>query len=121
VPQDPARATYAAKIGKPEAAIDWSLPAEQLARQVRALNPSPGAEATLASVRIKIWEAEVAPTADVATGVLASGPTNELLVGCGTGALRLVVVQRPGGRRMSAAEFLRGNPWPERPGEHATH
>ena len=119
-PQDPVRATYAAKIGKAEAGIDWSQPAEQLARQVRAFNPSPGAEATLAGLRVKIWEAEVAAGPGPGPGAVARAGT-DLLVGCGSGSLRLLVLQRPGGRRMGAAEFLRGKPWAELAGNDTTH
>ena len=118
--QDPARVTYAAKIGKPEALLDWTGPAEELDRRVRALNPSPGAEAIVEGLQLKVWEAEVADSAALAPGVVSGSP-GELVVGCGKGVLRLLTVQRPGGRRMSAGEFLRGNPWAQVSGNHATH
>jgi methionyl-tRNA formyltransferase len=111
-PQDPSRATYAAKISKAEALVDWSRPAEEVARQVRAFNPAPGAQATLRGLRLKIWEAQPQP-ATCPPGEIAV-TANRLSVGCGSGSLRLVVVQREGGRRVTAEEFLRGNPWPER-------
>jgi methionyl-tRNA formyltransferase len=102
--------TYASKVEKVEARIDWQRPAAEIDRQIRAFNPSPGAEATVRGVPLKIWEAR-----PVDVGDLVPGEPNlefgRLLVGCGSGALEVLVLQRPGGRRMSAVEFLRGNPW----------
>jgi methionyl-tRNA formyltransferase len=110
-PQDSARATYASKVSKGEAAVDWSRPAEDIARQVRAFNPAPGAQATVRGVRLKIWEAKaVAESLSPGETVIAS---SQLRIGCGMGSLQLVLVQREGGRRVTAEEFLRGNPWPE--------
>lgn len=118
-PQDASLATYAPKIDKSEALLDWSLPAGDLARRVRALNPSPGAEAFLGTQRIKVWEADpVAPVGPPGQLVVADG---EPIVGCGQGALRLLVVQRPGGRRMPATEFLRGAPATEPAANKTTH
>lgn len=111
--QDAAAATYASKVAKTEAAIDWNRPAAEISRQVRAFNPAPGAEATVRGVKLKIWEAEEAP--DVLEPGEVSATDGRLLVGCGSGALRMVRVQRPGGRRMGAEEFLRGTPWPSGP------
>jgi methionyl-tRNA formyltransferase len=107
-PQDPSQATYAAKISKPEAAVDWSLPAGQIERQVRAFNPAPGAEATLGGLHVKIWEAR-ALSENLPPGEIRVVP-HGLTVGCGSGSLELLRVQRPGGRRMAAEEFLRGAP-----------
>ena len=120
VVQDPARVTYASKVSKAEARFDWSLPADEIARRVRAFNPAPGAEGQVSGVPLKVWEAEVADTAAMAPGVVSEA-SGELVVGCGRGALRLLVVQRPGGRRMSAREFLQGKPWPHVSGKHATN
>ena len=111
-PQDPSRASYASKVSKEEGFIDWTLDAQQIDRQVRAFNPSPGAEADLGGVRIKIWEAEVVRHGSAAAGSRIRSD-NELVVACGRDALRLLIVQRAGARRMPAPEFLRGNPWPE--------
>lgn len=109
--QDSRLATYAPKFGKDEATINWELDAGQIDRRIRAFNPAPGAEAVIQGVRIKVWQAEVVSHVSAPPGSLirASG---ELLVGCGKEALRLLVVQRAGARRMPAQEFLRGNPWP---------
>jgi len=114
-PQDSARATYASKISKAEAAVDWSRPAEAIARQVRAFNPAPGAQATVRGVRLKIWEAKaVADPRPPGETVIASG---QLRVGCGIGSLQLDLLQREGGRRVTAEEFLRGTPWSGAPGK----
>ena len=112
-PQDSSRATYAAKVAKAEALVDWSRPAEELARLVRAFNPAPGAQATVRGIRLKVWEAHPLPDPHAAREVV--GASDQLCVGCGVGSLRLDVVQREGGRRLSGEEFLRGNPWPEAP------
>jgi len=109
-PQDERHATYAAKVSKSDAAIDWTRAAEEVERQVRAFNPSPGAEAVVRGVPLKVWEADAAPGSGAPGTVLAS-PLGELVVACGKGALSLRTVQRPGARRMGAIEFLRGNPW----------
>ena len=109
-PQDPGRVTYAAKVGKAEALIDWKRQAIELDRQVRAFNPSPGAEAVIGETRLKVWEAEPVGDVGLEPGTLGDRSSG-LVIGCGKGALRLRVVQRPGGRRMPASEFLRGNPW----------
>jgi methionyl-tRNA formyltransferase len=106
-PQDDARATYAAKIAKADVRIDWSRPAAQLDRQVRALNPSPGAEARIAGDPIKIWEARPVQGAGN-PGTVLEASAARLVVACGEGALQLVQVQRPGGRRLNAADFSRG-------------
>jgi len=109
-PQDERHATYAAKVSKSDAAIDWTRAAEEVERQVRAFNPSPGAEAVVRGVPLKVWEADAAPGSGAPGTVLAS-PLGELVVACGKGALSLRTVQRPGARRMGAIEFQRGNPW----------
>jgi methionyl-tRNA formyltransferase len=113
-PQDSSRATYAAKFGKEEARIDWALDAAQIDRQVRAFNPAPGAEAEVQGVRIKVWDAEMVRHENRPPGSVIRS-SDELVVGCGRDALRLLVVQRAGARRMPAPEFLRGNPWPVGP------
>lgn len=106
-PQDGAAATYAPKIDKGETRLAWTSPAAQLQRAVRAFNPAPGAEFVLAGEACKVWAAEVLPDGGKAGDILSVGP-DELVVACGDGALRLLEVQRPGGRRLPAAEFLRG-------------
>lgn len=109
-PQDNAKASYAAKIGKSEARVDWARTAAEIDRQVRAFNPMPGAETTLGGGPLKIWEVRVVEGTGKAGTVLPGGPG--LRVACGAGALEVAVLQRPGGRRLAAQEFLRGNPLP---------
>nr|WP_211162068.1 methionyl-tRNA formyltransferase [Aromatoleum petrolei] len=107
--QPEAGVTYAAKIGKAEAAIDWRRPAVEIGRAVRAFNPFPGAVGTLREVAVKIWRAEPVAAAGEPGTVLAADESG-VLVACGEGALRLVELQKPGSRRMPAGEFLRGFP-----------
>lgn len=101
--------TYANKIEKAEAVLDWRLPATSLARQVRAFNPFPGAVADLEGLSIKIWRAE---TADIKgmPGAVLSVDRDGIVVACGDGALRLAELQKAGGKRLSAAQFIAGNP-----------
>jgi methionyl-tRNA formyltransferase len=105
-PQDSSCATYAAKIGKAEARIDWTLPAANIDRQVRAFNPAPGAESLLAGEVLKIWEAEPVAASGKPGEVLRAD--TELVIACGEGALTLRTVQRAGGKAMHVQDFLRG-------------
>lgn len=104
VTQDDAEASYAPKIDKAEAKIDFAQSAEAIERQVRAFAPFPGAWFELSGERIKVLKAEVAPD------VGAAGTTldDALTIACGSGALRLLRVQRAGKPVMDAADFLRG-------------
>lgn len=113
VTQDDARACYAAKIDKHEAALDWRRPAPELERQVRAFNPFPGATTSARGTVLKVWRATLAEGSGTPGDVLAAG--NGVCVACGTGALRLESLQRPGGRPLDAEEFLKG--FPLHPGE----
>jgi methionyl-tRNA formyltransferase len=106
--QDDAAATYAKKITKAEACIDWSGPAAVLARRVRAFNPAPGAYSILSGQRIKIWDAQPLPGDRAAPGTLLAGNGREIVVACGDGALSLTTVQVPGARALPAEEVLRG-------------
>jgi methionyl-tRNA formyltransferase len=108
-PQDAARATYAAKIEKAEAGIDWAQPAEAIDRQVRAFDPAPGAETRLDGEALKVWKAEPMDRAGAPGEVLEASPGG-IVVGCGRGALRLLEVQRAGARRLPASAFLLGSP-----------
>lgn len=98
--------TYAAKIDKAEALIDWSHDASVLARKIRALNPAPGAATKLAGELLKIWLAEPTEMALAAGRVQLDG--NDVFVGCGKGALRLVEVQKAGSKRAPAAALVAG-------------
>ncbi|WP_037501849.1 methionyl-tRNA formyltransferase [Sphingomonas jaspsi] len=106
VPQPDEGVTYAAKISKEEARIDWSRPAMDLQRHVQGLAPFPGAWFEVAGERIKLLEAEAV------NGSGAPGETidDALTVACGSGALRAIAVQRAGKGAMPASELLRGFP-----------
>ena len=106
VPQAQEGVTYAAKIAKRDAQLDWSRPAVELERAVRALRPVPGAFGLLDGEPVKIWRARVADVAGSPGRVITAG--DELVIGCGQDALAVSELQRAGGRRLSAAEFLRG-------------
>ncbi len=108
-PQDASAATYAAKISKPEARIAWTNDAAAIDRQVRAFNPAPGAEATLGEEIVKVWACEPVDGVRGNAGGILRAEGSELLVACGSGALRLTSLQRAGGRKMPAADFLRGS------------
>ena len=131
--------TYAAKIDKHEALIDWSLPATVLARRIRAFDPFPGAHTLWQGQPLKIWAAQALSaqphatasvgatatttsahfTADHLHAAPASAPTPGLVlqanahgldVATGAGVLRLLQLQKPGGKRLAVADFLRGTP-----------
>ena len=106
-PQNDELATYAHKISKSEAALDWQRPADELARKVRAFNPFPGTHADVEGVSLKIWAASLSAGQGTPGSRLDRG-TDTLTVACGEGALRLEIVQKPGGSRQNAAEYLRG-------------
>ena len=106
-PQPEAGVTYAAKITKEEAKLDFALPADVLARKVRAFNPFPGANGVVDGVAVKIWHAD-AVEGSGAPGQVLQADAGGIVVACGTGALRLTELQKPGGKRLAAAEFLKG-------------
>jgi methionyl-tRNA formyltransferase len=99
--------TYAAKISKEEAKLDFNLPALDLARKVRAFNPFPGAHGQAGTTTVKIWNAQAVDGKGRPGQVLAADAQG-IVVACGEGALRLTELQKPGGKRLAAAEFLKG-------------
>jgi methionyl-tRNA formyltransferase len=107
-PQPESGIAYASKIEKAEAPLDWRLPAIQLARQVRAFNPSPGATASLEGNAIKVWAAQ-AQLGSAVPGTIISVDKNGIVVACGDGALRLTELQNAGGKRLAVAQFLPGS------------
>jgi methionyl-tRNA formyltransferase len=115
VVQPEAGVTYAAKISKEEARLDFGQSAQELGRRIRAFNPFPGAQALVNGVTIKIWGAEAidADTRALPGQVLAADATHGIVVACKSGTLRLTELQKPGGKRLPAAEFLKGFPLAE--------
>jgi methionyl-tRNA formyltransferase len=108
IPQPESGVTYAAKIDKRETRLDWARPALELERAVRAFRPVPGAFTMLDGEAVKIWKASVVAASGVPGAILEAG--EKMLVACGEQALAIAELQRPGGRRLSAQEFLRGHP-----------
>ena len=110
IPQSAEGVTYAPKIDKRETRLDWSRPAGELERAVRAFRPAPGAFAMLQGEAIKVWRSRV-ESGEAAPGTVLHA-ADELVVACAGDALAISELQRPGGRRLSALEFLRGRPLP---------
>ncbi|HEY5994497.1 MAG TPA: methionyl-tRNA formyltransferase [Gallionellaceae bacterium] len=106
--QDDARATYAAKLSKAEAQIDWSREAEQIAHAVRAYNPFPAATTTLNAVPVKIWKASVRAGLSGEPGTVLSVEKDCIIVACGKDALCVEVLQRPNAKAMAASQFVQG-------------
>jgi methionyl-tRNA formyltransferase len=111
-PQPDEGANYAAKISKEEAALDFTQSAEVLARKIRAFNPFPGASAQFGGVTVKLWQAQVMDeeTAAAPGSILAANAHDGVKVACGAGVLHITELQKPGGKRLPAAEFLKGFP-----------
>lgn len=107
-PQPAEGATYARKVGKDEAMVDWQRPAIEIERAVRAFRPSPGASTRLDGEVLKIWQARVRDEHG-APGILRQAGPDALVIGCGEQSLEIVELQRQGGRRMPVREFLRGH------------
>ena len=106
-PQPEAGVTYAHKIEKLEALLDWRRPAIELERRLRAFNPFPGAVAVFADTALKVWKAS-AEAAGGDPGTVLEAGSGGILVACGSGSLRLQELQKPGSKRLPAGDFLRG-------------
>ena len=106
--QDSSRATYAPRIAKGEAEIDWRRPAAEIERQVRAFNPFPGAYTQLGPEALKVWEASLESSVSGAPGIICAAGADGIVIGCGDGALRVAQLQRAGGKRLAAGPFLAG-------------
>ena len=108
--QPDAGVTYAAKIEKAEAHLDFSQSAEQVERQVRAFNPAPGAFFEIEGERVRVLRADIVAARPRLDGVEEAGVVldSQLTIACGEGAIRPTLVQRAGRAAMSAAELLRG-------------
>lgn len=109
-PQPAEGVTYAHKIDKAESAIDWTQPAAVIERRVRAFDPFPGASFTLDGEVIKLWRAALQPDRQGRPGEVLTASDGRLTVACGDGALDLLQLQRPGGRRSDAAALLQARP-----------
>jgi len=122
VPQPAVGVTYADKINKAEAHIDWNSDAHEVVRQVRAFNPWPIAESRLEGVQLRVWEAELAPrgaddapaglaeAAAVVPGTVLAATNAGIDVACGSGVVRIVKLQLAGRRPLAAGEFIKAHP-----------
>lgn len=115
IAQDDEHKTYAAKITKAEAEIDWSLSSLEIDRKVRAFNPTPVSYTVLGTDRIRIWQAAPISETNAETpprtlpGTIVACNAEGIDVACGKGLLRLQQLQLPGKKPVSAADLLRGN------------
>jgi methionyl-tRNA formyltransferase len=114
-PQPEAGVTYAHKIEKAEAAVDWSLPADVIERRIRAFDPFPGANTRVGDEVVKLWAAEVV-SGQGEPGTVLVVTDEHIVVACGQEALQITELQRPGGKRLGARQFLQGQP--VRAGQH---
>jgi methionyl-tRNA formyltransferase len=106
-PQDEKLACYAGKLKKSEAQIDWNLPAVEIMRRIRAFNAWPVAETRFAERQLRIWHARLMPgSVDALPGTVLSAGKTGIEVACGEGRLRLLELQLPGGRAVTAGEFV---------------
>jgi len=111
-PQPASGVTYAAKISKHEAALDFAQPAAVLARKIRAFDPFPGATGNFGGVPLKVWRAAAVAgdATGAAPGTVLAAHEDGVRVVCGEGVLNLTELQKAGGKRLPAAEFLKGFP-----------
>lgn len=103
--------TYAHKIEKTEAAVDWTQPVAVIDRHIRAMTPFPGATAQIGADTLKLWHSEIDSCLrmpDMREGLILSANTDGVRVACGDGVLKVTELQRAGGKRLPAADFLRG-------------
>ncbi len=105
-PQPADGVTYASKVDKAEAAVDWAQPAAVIERRLRAFDPFPGAHFALDGEAVKLWRAAVRSDLAGEPGRVLGADARGLVVACGDGALELLQLQRPGGRRIAAAAFV---------------
>ena len=107
-PQPAQGVTYAEKILKQEAAIDWTLPAAEIERRIRALQPFPVMQTTWRGEVLRIWRAAAIVSAGANPGVIQMADADKLIIACGSGALEILELQRAGGKRLATRDFLRG-------------
>ena len=101
--------TYAHKIEKAEAVIDWTKPAIELDRHIRAFNPFPGAQAVFGGQTVKLWQASPVAGSGPVGSVLAVDK-KQIVIACGAGALAVSELQKAGGKRLPVQQFLAGHP-----------
>lgn len=107
-PQDDSQSNYARKLDKAEAEVDWTRPADEIDRLIRAFNPWPVAQTSLAGKTLRLWQAN--PVSGKGTpGTVLHSDKNGITVACGEGALLLQTIQIAGGKAVSAADFLNGH------------
>ena len=104
--QPEAGVTYAYKLEKSEARLDWNESASALERKVRAFDPWPVAEADLAGERVRVWAARALPDNGASPGAVVAATKHGIDVACGEGTLRVIKLQRAGGRVVTAADYL---------------
>ena len=109
VPQTKKNASYASKLEKIEAKINWQLNAEEISYAVRAFNPYPVAHSVIDGFPLKIFQARTITNVIGSPGEILSTEQEGIVVACGKDALMLEIVQKPGGKKLSAAEFLAGH------------
>ena len=108
-PQPTDGITYAHKIDKAEAVIDWRDDADGIVRRVRAFNPWPVAETTFDAAQLRVWDAELAPAAEEysAPGTVVAASSHGIDVACGSGTLRILRLQLAGRKPLAAQEFIK--------------
>ena len=117
-PQPEQGVTYAHKLDKAEALLDWNEAASLLERKVRAFNPWPVAEVRIAGETLRVWKASALPSEQLSTpGSIVAAGRDGIDIACAAGALRLLEVQRAGGRRIAAADFVNARPELKRPAQ----
>jgi methionyl-tRNA formyltransferase len=113
-PQSSEHATYAHKLDKSEAKLDFTRPAPELERKVRAFDPWPVAEAEIAAERVRVWQAKAGARIPQAgarkPGSIVAASKHGIDIACGEGVLRILKLQRAGGRAISAADYLNVRP-----------
>ena len=109
-PQEERGACYAEKLSKSESAIDWKKSAVEIERMIRAFDPFPGAACFIGDTQIKIWGARIVEGVKGLPGEVVSAGKEGMIVACGKDGLDLLVLQKPGGKRLQAAQFLSGFP-----------
>jgi len=118
IPQNEKDASYAPKLEKGEAKINWQLSAEKISYSIRAFNPHPGAHSMVDGLPLKIFQARPTTNTIGSPGEILSTGQEGIVVACGKGSLVLEIVQKPGGIKLRAAEFLTGHSL--KPGDYFT-